>query len=218
MNSHLVYNCILGLGYQMGANRLRNTLAIGMGGMSVNLTHQESQKLVWKYRTTYGAIVRLWHEASGILQSMIYLPEGNTREWRGLIIRRHSLVLPNGMVLSYPGIKNYLDEATGETQVMYKGRDFLVKMFPGKLVENIIQALARIIIAKNILDADHILTELKSKGMISLLVHDEIVTIIERELADADMGTMSVCMRIPPAWADGLPLDVEGGYDVCYSK
>ena len=212
--------CILGLGYQMGARRLRNTLAIGMGGRSVHLSFQEAQKLVWKYRQTYSAIVRLWHEAGGILQSMIHLKEGETQEWRGLTIRRHSIVLPNGMVLSYPGIKVFYDQSTGEGEIRYKGKDFWVKMFPGKLVENIIQALARIVIAKNLLDADDVLRSLESHGMVALLVHDEVVTIVEGGLADDYMRLQSERMRTPPDWCNegGLILDVEGGYDVCYSK
>lgn len=211
--------CVLGLGYQMGANRLRTTLAIGMGGMSVVVSHEQARSFVALYRNTYKAIVRLWHEAAGILQLMTSLEPGKVEEWRGLKIRRDSIELPNATFLQYPGIHNRVDPSTGESEVVYKGRNGFVRMFPGKLVENIIQALSRIVVADNTLSAEKLIG---NRGQIGLLVHDEIVAIVstEDDFHKTYMEKQAEIMRTPPDWCNngGLVLDVEGGYALNYSK
>ena len=211
--------CQLGLGYQMGAARLRATLALGAMGPAIFISHEEARKLVLIYRTKYKAITNLWHEAAGVLQHMITMETGEI-DWRGLKIRNSSIVLPNNMVLSYPQIKNSIDEDTGDSQVVYNGRSYWVKIFPGKLVENIIQALSRIIVASNTLDAKEILTDIDSEGQLALLVHDEIVAVVEDDKAQKYLDKLTVVMRTPPAWCSkgNLTLDAEGGYAKSYTK
>ena len=51
--------CILGLGYGMGAEKFRNTLSLGMGGMSVDIDHHEAQRIVMLYRDKNHRITRL---------------------------------------------------------------------------------------------------------------------------------------------------------------
>jgi DNA polymerase len=213
--------CILGLGYQMGAVRLRTTLALGAMGPAVHITYPQARKLVMTYRSRYKAITHLWHEADGVLQTMINMaPADPPVEWRGLRIRKDSIVLPNDMVLSYPQIRNVVDPDTGDSQVTYRGKDFWVKLFPGKIIENIIQALSRVIIASNMLDATKTLKDIDSKGQLGLLCHDEIVTIVEEEKAQEYLDLLTTVMRTPPVWCSegNLTLDAEGGFARSYIK
>jgi DNA polymerase len=210
----------LALQYQAGAVRLRTTLALGTMGPAVFLSHQEARDIVLKYRSTYRAIAHLWHEAEGVLQTMICLADGAEQEWRGLHIRKGSIVLPNDTVLSYPQIKNSIDMDTGDSQVVYKGKDFWVNLYGGKLIENLCQALSRAIIADNMLSAKQILKNIGSEGELGLLVHDELVTIVEEEKAQEYLDLLTTVMRTPPVWCSegNLTLDAEGGFARSYTK
>ena len=53
---------------------------------------------------------------------------------------------------------------------------------------------------------------------IVLTVHDEIIVLAPKVDADNIMEYIITLMCEKPAWAKQLPLDAEGGYDVCYSK
>lgn len=78
--------------------------------------------------------------------------------------------------------------------------------------ENIIQALARIVIGEQALRAH------REAAPVVLLVHDEIVCVTPKRGAEAKLEHLLEIMRTPPAWAPGLPLDAEGEVSAFYKK
>lgn len=79
------------------------------------------------------------------------------------------------------------------------------------IVHNCVQALARCIIADQML-------EISKKYRICTMTHDEIVVVCPKRHADRCLREMIEIMSTPPEWAQGLPLAAEGGYDTSYSK
>ena len=76
-----------------------------------------------------------------------------------------------------------------------------------------VQALARIIICEQMLRVER-----ETNLQVVLTVHDEIIAVGSDKEPKRQMDKMLSIMKRPPFWAKDLPLDAEGGYDVCYTK
>jgi DNA polymerase len=75
------------------------------------------------------------------------------------------------------------------------------KLFGGKLTENIVQALARIVVI------DNMLTIRKELGLQPVLqVHDELDYVVPEAHADEYAAAIGEIMAVPPTWAGGLPV------------
>ena len=85
----------------------------------------------------------------------------------------------------------------------------------GRIVENVVQALSRIIVTDAMLRIEKDTT---LDAQVVLTVHDEIVLISQANNPDATMDKLIAHMCTPPSWAEDIPLDAEGGYDLSYSK
>lgn len=204
--------CVLGLGFGMGAVKLQITLKQGTMGPSVDLELDECKRIVNMYRKRNNNIVELWKVMDGIITSMM---SGVTRDFGPLSIGKNYIQLPNGLFLQYPGligtpVERYDGLVT--TDATYMNRNGMSKLYGGLLTENVVQALARCIIADQIL-AIH---DLGYRVVTS--THDEIVVICPTKQADKCLKSMIKIMSTPPKWAQGLPLSAEGGHAVNYSK
>jgi DNA polymerase len=184
--------CILGLGYGMGPPKLKVTL--NKDGVKVHLT--ESQRFVNVYRTTYSEIPELWgrfDRAISVLAGM-----GGKREIGPVTLTEGKVILPNGMPIYY----NNLSEVGGEWWYTF-GRETR-KLFGGKLTENVVQALARIVVMENML------TIRKELGLQPVLqVHDELDYVVPEEQAEEYARQIEEIMAVPPSWASGLPVAAE---------
>ena len=220
LERYVAKTCVLGLGFQVGPKTLQRTLFTGTP--SVPMDFSECLNLVRTYRTTYKEIPRLWGAAKHALIAMTTLiPESKPLDWGPIKIHSRALELPDGTYLQYPRLRaTEPDISTGELTggLVYWNGKFDKHTFPGSMVENVCQALARIIIADNFITASRWLKE-HNAGEMALLVHDELVAIVANEHVDAYQEYTNTIMRVTPKWADAsLTLDVESGHDRCYSK
>lgn len=211
---------VLGLGYGMGANKFQTTLALGLMGPPVDLTFAECKRIVNIYRRKNHFIERSWRAASTILKDMV---AGNSGKWRCIEYEPNVIWLPNGMGLHYPGLSRQgEDENDYIGNYRYNSNKVWKKIYGSLLIENIVQALARIVIAKQMLWVKEYLKTLKLKkgevACISMMTHDEIVSCVPERYADKVLKQKISIMKTAPDWATGLPLDAEGGFDTCYSK
>ena len=195
---------ILGLGYGMGAKKFATTISSGAAGPAMEFSDEEAVKVVSLYRTTYSRIPFLWKKAADLLlQTLNPNSFGNT--YGPLTVGDRSLILPNGMALKYPELSKSSDG------FLFRSGKQYVNTYGGKITENIIQALARIIITDSMLRLD------KHYNVV-LTVHDEIIISGTNVHPHATMENIIDDMRLPPVWAADLPLDAEGGFDTRYSK
>lgn len=194
--------CVLGLGYYTGAAKLRETLRIGNGGISVNIPLEEAERIVKLYRKENNKIAQFWRTCGAALDQMVMGGSGYISEEFDIRYERHKVILPNGSVLHYPALEQHTNPDTGETGLRYLNRGQWTKIYSGLLCENIIQALARGVIVEY-------LVTIGSKYGVSLQVHDEIVSVVLMSLVEEAKQFINSVMSTPVAWLPGLPVACE---------
>lgn len=199
---------ILGLGYGMGARKFQATLKSGAMGPPQEFTLEAAMDIVGKYRTTYNNIALLWNRLQDMLQMTLHHENWGMNYGPFFTVERNGFRLPNGMSLSYEALS---PEATGGFSYMSRGsREYT---YGGRITENLIQALSRIVITDSMLRLQK-----KIDGRVALTVHDEVIIIAANTNPDATMQMIINDLCIAPEWAPDLPLAAEGGYDTVYSK
>jgi DNA polymerase I-like protein with 3'-5' exonuclease and polymerase domains len=198
---------ILGCGYGMGHKRFKLQLKT----FGVDMPEEECARIISVYRETYPDIPRLWKEADKALRAIaqdrltglgldgVLQVEGDA-----------GIRLPNGLYLRYPGLRWEEGEKDGFVYDFKRGRAIFAKgVWGGALVENVCQALARIVIGEQML-----LVAKKYKPVIT--VHDAIGVLAPAEEEEQALAYVEQCMRTRPAWAPTLPLNCEAGSGASY--
>lgn len=198
---------ILGLGYGMGAKKFQSTLATGAAGPSVEFTDAEAAGVVTKYRQTYSKIPLLWRRLENFLMMSLQLNQPPL-PFQVLLFENGNIQLPNSMWLKYK------DLTLQSGQLVYTGRHGTEKTYGGRLTENVVQALSRIVITDAMLRLEQQLPD----AAVALTVHDEVVLVASDNSPDGTMTQIISTLCTPPKWAPDLPLDAEGGYAQNYSK
>lgn len=203
--------CVLGLGFGMGHLKLQQTLKQGIMGPPVDISVEECKRIVDIYRSRNYKIRQLWKIMDGIIASML---TGTHGEFGPLTYGKGYIQLPSGLFLQYYGLHGEAEVRHDDlvvNEATYLTRQGRSKIYGGLLTENVVQALARCIIADQML-------EISKRYRICTMSHDEIVVIAPKKDADRCLREMIHIMSTPPEWAEGLPLAAEGGWDVNYSK
>ena len=200
--------CILGLGYGTGAKKLQLTLKLMAG---VEIDEEESKRLVKVYRDVNEKVIELWRECENALHDIASWPHLKKPYYLGqhqcLLVTQEGIKLPNGLYIRYPKIR--LDTTETRPRFLYKSRRGEVGIWGGSVVENVVQALARIIVGEQML-------EINKKYRPVLTVHDAAVCVVpEDEVESAQEYVMKV-MSTPPDWAKVLPVACEASYGDSY--
>ena len=200
--------CVLGLGYSMGAEKFQLTLAKGaLGGPPIILSKTECQRIVNLYRRANYKIVQGWDKCKEIISQMA---TGKVGSYKCIAWEKERIWLPNGMSLKYPDLKQTMD-SNGWDSWSYQSGDVRKKIYGGLLCENLVQALARIIVMGQMM-------EINKKYRVVMTTHDECVTMPKTAQADTCLKYMYKCMTAAPSWCSDLPLNAAGGSAVNYSK
>jgi DNA polymerase len=196
---------ILGAGYGMGAAKFQAQLR----NFGVEVPLEEAGRIINTYRNTYPKITVLWKSAANVIPAIIN--EQTTAFGRGDILKvdgSQGILLPNGLRLKYPNLrKEYTDiQGDGKPQFVYdtkKGKAVIPnRIYGGKVIENVCQALARIVIGEQML-------MVAKKYRVVMTVHDSIIAIAPEAEAERAQEYVELCMRLRPSWATELPLNCE---------
>lgn len=207
---HVGKVCVLGLGFQMGAPKLQMTLAKGaLGGPKIVLSLSECQRIVNLYRRKNYRIAQGWEICADWIEHMAS-PGMPPLHYKCLEIGFEYIRLPNGMCLKYPDLRKARGDR-GWDEWSYQSGDMRKKIYGGLLCENLVQALARIVVAEQMLMIDR-------KYPIVMTTHDEAVAHPKEVHAEKCYSYMLKCMTTPLWWCPDLPLAAEGGFDTRYSK
>jgi DNA polymerase len=200
---------ILGAGYGMGAAKFHAQLK----NFNVLADLDEAKRIIDTYRLTYPKIVELWKDAGVALKAI--LQKQQTSLGRGGLLSvqgADGIVLPNGLRLKYPNLRLYENEE-GKAEIVYdtkKGKATIPnRIYGGKVIENVCQALARTIIGEQML-------MIAKKYRVVMTVHDAIAIIVPAAEAEVAKEYVELCMRLRPQWALELPLNCEAGYGTSY--
>ena len=212
--------CILGLGYGMGAEKLRRTLEIGAGGISVKVTIEEATRIVKIYRAKNHKIVQFWQRCGNALTHMVNGMDGHLHDV--LAYDNTGITLPNKFKIQYPALRanangfEYIADARMyrkalKDRVITGSMDEVTwtKIYGGKVTENIVQALAAIAIREQMAVAGQ-------HYHVAFQVHDEIIITAPEDQADVAQAKLEEVMSTPPKWAADLPVACESGYSTNY--
>jgi DNA polymerase len=207
--------CILGLGYGMGAEKFRRTLEIGQGGLNVVIDLNEADRIVRLYRQKNHKIVALWQRCGHALTGMTQGGSGNIHPL--VSYDNTGITLPNKLQIKYPALRQtnsgfeYIADARTYRKAL---RDRVTtgttddvswtRIYGGKVTENLIQALARIVVSEQ-------MTAIGRHYHVAFQVHDEIIITAPEEQAQHAEKLIVEIMSTPPSWASTLPVACEAG-------
>lgn len=200
---------VLGCGYGMGAAKFKDQLK---AQANVEISLDEAKMIVHTYRTSNFHIKNLWAAANRSLEALargdeVPFGRGNLI---GVDASRSALLLPNGLPMYYSGL-HVTENTEFGAQYGIKTRNGVERIYGGKSVENVCQALARIVIAEQMLLIN------KSYPVV-MTVHDSVVALVPEHEVEQAAYFVFKCLRHAPKWAEGLPLDCELGYHRYYGS
>ena len=204
----------LALGYQGGVGAL-----VSMGAYNMNLCESELIEIVKAFRSSNPNIVKLWNNAQKAFieavknKSVVHIDKNISFIYEGNIL---FIKLPSGRRLSYIRPKIDYDNIFNKYIITYEGIDPTTKKskrlttYGGKLVENIVQAIARDVLAQAMMN-------LKNHGFnIVMHVHDEIVLEVENGVSSVEEVCEIMCKE--NRYLKGLKLKADGFESKYYKK
>jgi DNA polymerase len=117
---------------------------------------------------------------------------------------KRRLVLPNGINIIYDTLENFVEES-GERYLRIKNRRGWTKMYSGRLVENAIQGLARVVVSQALI-------RLKRLGYRCIMTkHDSLWLLIPKDDGRLEEHKKTIIdeMSRTPDWLPGIPLAAE---------
>ncbi len=200
-NGRLVSNCQLGLGFGCGWKKFK-LIAKTMGGL--DLSDAEAEAVTTDWRNNYPEIVRGWRVCHEALQWIHDGVERPIDPWGLCWTSKYGIRLPSGRFIRYPGL--HLEKTSdGNYEWWYGHGRHRTRIYAGKVTENLIQSLARDIIA------DNMFSFYKETGLYpALMVHDELVYVAPENQAEKLLDKLQQIMRTPPQWWPDIILESEG--------
>ncbi|MEF3317656.1 DNA polymerase [Peptoniphilus grossensis] len=199
----------LACGYQGALGALK-----AMGGIEMGLSEDELQSIVDSWREANPNIVSLWWDIDAVVKRVI--KTRSKERYKSLVISYDKgilfIELPSKRRLAYPKAKIGTNRFGGES-IVYEGivvgnKWDKIESYGGKFVENIVQAIARDILAEAMM-------RLEKKGFnIVMHIHDEVVI----ESDSSSIEEINEIMSVVPSWAPGLILDADGFESEFYKK
>jgi DNA polymerase len=207
--------CVLGLNYGLGY--LKFLLKMQQEG--VDMTEREAKRIVYLYRDRYPKIKTL-RETLDTLAFKYLINPGSLHIWKDLTWMHERILLPNGMPICYPDIA----WSKTENSLYYRSRKYQAladnqlslesgtKIWGGTFLENIAQALARIIATR----AELKLTKI---GLpVVLQAHDELVFQVPDCIVQAAIVAINQVMTEPVEWLPELPIAVDIKHGPSYGE
>lgn len=196
---------VLACGYQGGVGAMRAMDTTG------TIPDEELQSVVDQWRNANPNIVKLWRTVELAAKAAIDDHRMHTIQHNISFSYRNGnmfITLPSGRALCYFGAR--LKQGKYGDQIVYKGVNQTTKKwedvetYGGKIVENIVQAIARDCLA-------YAMARVASLGFkIVMHVHDEMIVDVLADNAESALRLINQCMGMETDWAPGLPLKGDG--------
>lgn len=212
----VVLGCGYGLGFEKFAKHMKN--------VGVPMSAEMARYIINQYRNVNRRIVNLWEEGQSCLSALasedLKTTSFGVQEQAIHLMPGIGFDLPSGLPLRYPKIELdteasmqrsiQLKKPMQETkQYHYKTKRGYVRIYGGKVVENVCQALARCVIAEQML-------KISARYQVVLTVHDAVACIAREDEWEEACAYMQESMRWRPSWASTLPLNCEVKYGKSY--
>jgi len=173
-----------------------------------------AKKIIDIYRSTAHPVVGFWAMCSELLVTA--LANGKEFSYKCLTFKKGEIVLPNGMSLLYPNLRQEAEkDAAGKPIKDKQGKTKMnwvygeegklpTKLYAGKITNNVTQAVARIVMTDGML-------RVAKKYPIVGTVHDELIAVVPDAEVESAKTWVLAQMTMEPSYLQGVPLDADGG-------
>ena len=190
----------LGLGFGAGPSTFQRIAKI-MGG--VDMPESEAMSVTYRWREEYAPIVEGWKRCHNTLTSILMGDKVQIDDWGLCHTEANAIVLPSGRRIRYPSLVK--DTVGGKSEWFYGEGRHRARIYAGKIDENIVQALARDVIADCAVEMFR-----RTKLRPAHTVHDELVYVVPESNAQSVLDEVQSIMRTPPQWWPELVTWSEG--------
>lgn len=227
----------LGLGFQMGGPKFQKSViaqSLNQLGRMLKIELKVCYEIVRTYRKKNANIEAFWDFMHNtIIADMGALPKDEVRhlDKKHISWGRDWMGLDGHLKLMYPNTKVKFDKVSGrkddsglfgdskvdDKQILkveeasYQSLGSRSKLYGGLGTENLVQYLARIVVAMQML-------KIAKRYRVVMMTHDEVAFLARSDEADEALKWGLEVMHTPPEWAPDLPVAAEGGHDTVYSK
>ena len=199
----------LSLGFGVGVTKFFNTIKTKYGQDVGDFSIADATKVVELYRKKRTGITNVWAE----LKEFIPLMAAKEAKFDYKIFRfqDNRILMPSELRLHYKNLCWHYDKDSKSGSFIYQYKKDWTRIYAAKLYENLIQSMARDIVAYH-------LVEISKDFRVLSTVHDEILVLVPESEADAALEHCISVMKKPPPWCATLPLDAEGKHNRYYTK
>ena len=164
-----------------------------------------AKKIIDKYRSAAEPVQSLWTLCNELVSYS--LSKGKPYTHKCITFDKERILLPSGLALRYPSLRAKVED--NKTQWIYGEHG--KKLYGGKLVENIVQAVARCVMTDGML-------RIQERYKCVLTVHDEAVVLVPEDEVEVAEPWVLAQMTADPWYMPGIPLDAETGSAVRYGE
>jgi DNA polymerase len=170
-----------------------------------------SKAIIDIYRRTAQPVVSFWEMCQEMMSRCLI--NGEELSYKCIIFRKGEIELPNGMKLLYPDLREepekdadgkVIKDRNGRPKVNWVYGEDKTKLYPGKITNNIIQGVARIVMTDGML-------RVQKRYPVKGTVHDELICVVPDEETDDAKTWVLAQMTMEPRYLPGIPLNAEGG-------
>ena len=162
-----------------------------------------AKKIIDIYRSTAHPVVSFWDMCSKLMEKSLY--GGEEVVYKCVTFRKEEIVLPSGMTLKYPNLRNEYDKETKQRNWVYGEAGVKpTKLYAGKITNNIVQGTARVVMTDGMLRVD-------KKYPVVGTVHDELLCVVPDDEVEDAKGWVLEQMIAAPKYMPGIPLNSEVG-------
>ena len=162
-----------------------------------------AKKIIDIYRSTAHPVVSFWDMCSKLMEKSLY--GGEEVVYKCVTFRKEEIVLPSGMTLKYPNLRNEYDKETKQRNWVYGDAGVKpTKLYAGKITNNIVQGTARVVMTDGMLRVD-------KKYPVVGTVHDELLCVVPDDEVEDAKGWVLEQMIAVPKYMPGIPLNSDVG-------
>jgi DNA polymerase len=162
-----------------------------------------AKKIIDIYRSTAHPVVSFWDMCSKLMEKSLY--GGDEVVYKCVTFRKEEIVLPSGMTLKYPNLRNEVDKETKQRNWVYGEAGVKpTKLYAGKITNNIVQGTARVVMTDGMLRVD-------KKYPVVGTVHDELLCVVPDDEVEGAKDWVLEQMIAQPKYMPGIPLNSEVG-------
>ena len=163
-----------------------------------------AKAIVDRYRATARPVVGFWEMMNSLIEESLY--KGKEYKHKCLTFSKGQILLPSGMPINYPGlnVRRTTDEKTGKPKTEWTYGENRIKLYGGKVTNNVTQGVARCVMTDGMLRTSR-------RYFVAGTVHDEqIVVVPDADVEEAKTWVLAQ-MTMEPPYMPGIPLDADGG-------